>query len=129
MAVFPAVSLDGGLIFKQGYHDISIVNHLLLVDHHHIPGQDAGLQHGFSPDFESEMFACEAAGVKCQVFFNVLLGQNGRAGRHIAQQGNLVPAVVGPVCDRNSTGFSFRLGDKSRLAQPLEVKVDGGRGF
>ena len=99
------------------------------MDHHHVVGEYARLQHGLSPYPEGEVLAGEAAGVKGEVFLDVLLGQDGGARRHIAHQGHLVPAAVGGVGDGDGPGLALGLGDAARLPQALEVEMDGGGGL
>ena len=53
----PAVGLDGGLVLKEGDHDVVVAHGLLLVDDDQIVGQDTGLQHGFAADTKGEMLA------------------------------------------------------------------------
>ena len=77
MAVLPPEGLDGGLVLKEGHHNVPVPGQGLLVDHHHVAGEDARLDHGLAPDLEGEMLAGEPAGVEGQVLLDVLLGQDG----------------------------------------------------
>ena len=99
------------------------------MDHHHVVGEYARLQHGLAPDLEGKVLPGEAAGVEGEVFLNIFLGQDGGARRHIAHQGHLVFPAVGGVGDGDGPGLALGLGDAARLTQALEVEMDGGGGF
>ena len=128
MPVLPAEGLYRGLVLEQGHHNVPVSHLLLLVDHHHVSGEDAGLQHGLAPDPQGKVLSHPAAGVKGAVVLDALLRQNGAAGGDGAQQGHLVAAVVGPVGDGDGPGLALRLLDEPRLPQSLQMKVHGGGG-
>ena len=130
MAVaLPPEGFDGGLVFEQGHHNIPVPSQGLLVNHHHVPGEDARLQHGLPPNLQREVLPGQTAGVEGEVFLDIFLGQNGRARRHIAHQGHLVAFGAVEVRDRDGSGFALRLGDEPGFTQALQVKVDCGGGL
>ena len=139
VAVPAAEGLDGGLVLEEGHHDVAVAEGLLLVDHHVVPGKDAGVEHGLAPDPEGKVLPGEAAGVEGEVVLDVLLGQDGGTGGHVAHHGDLVFGGLGGAAAAlrggkasghgDGPGLALGLGDDAGLLQALEVEVDGGGGF
>ena len=135
-SILAAEGLDGGLVLEAGHHDLPAVEFLPAVDHHQVPGQDAGVQHGYLPDPEGKILPGPSAGVKGQVFLHALFGQDGCAGRHTAHHGHPVGAALqllhnglGAAHHGDGPGLALGLGDQARRFQSFEVEMDCGRGF
>ena len=136
MTALPGEALDGGLIVDHGHHDLALVGGGLTADHHQIPVEDAGVDHGVAPDPEGEVVPTMATGVKGQVILDTLLGQDRRAGGHVAHDGDAVRLL--PLRQRG--GFRGLLDqadgpalagadlDVAHLRQVLQVEVHRGGG-
>ena len=105
----PLQALHRGLVPQQGHHDLAVVGGGLLVHHHQVVRQDAGIQHRFAPDPQGEILPVPAAGVEGQVILDALLGQNGGPGGHIAHNGHLV--LLGRLRQGQGTALSGLLAD------------------
>ena len=124
---------------------LAVVGRGLLADDHQVPGQNARVLHGVTPHPQSKICAAVAAHVEGQVVLDALLGQNGRAGGHIAHDGHPVhpflpfskgrglPFVhrrVLQIAQRpDGAAFAGAFFDIALVGQIFQVEVNGGRRF
>ena len=118
----------------------------LLMHHHQITGQDAGIQHGLTPHPQGKILPLPSVGVEGQVVLDALLSQDGCAGGHRAHDGDAAHGHLrlrrgrvgrrrsrcGGRCalqrrQRQGAALAGPLGQDAHLLHMLQMKVYRGR--
>ena len=130
MAVAALETLDGGVAVDHG-HDDGAVGRLLLRPHkNHVPVEDAGVDHALAADPEEKEAVLGHLGGEEDVLFDVLLGQDGRAGGHVADHGDgdgVPPLLVALlVLDQlHGARLAGIAADQASALQLVQVVVNG----
>ena len=142
MAVLPVEGLDRGFAlhaFDHGHDDVAVLRRILLVDEDVVAVEDACVDHRLAVHREHEVRspADEPAGHR-EAVFDVLFGEDGRAGGDAADDGQIhdVVALDGrrgllrlAADDVHRAALAGLLLDEPLILQLPDGLVDRGRGL
>ena len=129
MAVFPVKGLDGGVPVDEGDGNLAVFHHRRFFHDHDIPVEYAGVDHRVAPDPQREKIPAVAETRDVvHIPLQILIGRDGVAGRHRAQQRHL--------CDvRSRRGLhgsrhvpAAQVDQPPVLHQPLQLPMNIGFG-